>query len=159
MKEFRRRARAALATVALALAAGCSDSRRPELFPAGGTLLIDGQPAANARIALHPLGVPSGSLCRPVTVAGADGTYRMTTCANGDGAPAGEYAVTVVWPDPALPVDECNEVLLHDLLQGTYADPATTPLRVKIETGINELRLRVCQPGSWSTPRKRTNGD
>src|SRR5262249_46886055 len=40
---------------------------------------------------------------RPVGRVGADGRFRLSTYLTGDGAPAGDYTVLVVWPGPAAP--------------------------------------------------------
>jgi hypothetical protein len=55
-----------------------------------------------------------------------------------DGAPAGEYAVAIAWLDDASKGDpQTGEVPLKTPAE--YADPATSPLRVRIEAGKNEM--------------------
>src|SRR5262245_42998497 len=101
--------RAAAHCIALAFAlgclVGCGGEERVKVHPVEGKLSVSGTPAANARIAFHPLGRPSNPL--PVATTDADGAFRLTTFQAGDGAPEGEYAVTVIWPDVSLPQDEC----------------------------------------------------
>ena len=72
-----------------------------------------------------------------------DGSFELTTYAMHDGAPEGEYRVTVTWPDDSMPEDECEcvDVLQHDRLSGKYADPQTTSLLVTVLPRENHLNL------------------
>ena len=127
---------------------GCGGPREGAVYPVSGTLTVGGQPVANAMVAFHPLDQAGSQGVLPVACTGPDGRYRLRTYAAGDGAPAGEYAVTVVWPDASEPRDECEDVAMHDRFQGRYADPARSPWRVTVEPGRNEVPLRgdVCSP-------------
>ena len=134
-------------------AAGCGGPAAP-VYPVAGTLLVGGRPAGNARLAFHPL---APDTARPVGVTAADGTFQLTTHAAGDGAPAGEYVVTLVWPDPAVVVDECDcpDPATHDHLSGAYADPATSPLRAAVRPGANTVTLEATPTArGWNLPRR-----
>ena len=65
--------------------------------------------------------------------------------------------VTVVWPDPADPIDECDcpDPSSHDRLRGGYARPATSDPRVILGPGDNRLTLRA-EGGAagWHLPRR-----
>src|SRR5262245_25475123 len=89
----------AAALVCLAGGAKGPNRGRIEVDPVVGKLLVNGVPAANAMVAFHPLGTGGPAALRPVGVTGPDGTFCLTSYEAGDGAPAGEYAVTAVWPD------------------------------------------------------------
>lgn len=157
--------RAGLSAIVLVAAglAGCDDrpsaaGRRP-VYPVEGRLLIEGVPAANAQVAFHPAGDADPTAPRPTGHTGPDGTFRLTTYTANDGAPAGEYVVTVVWPNDAIPVDECASPVTHDRLNGHYADPAARRLVATVGTGANPITLRVAVGSSgWSLPRKRDAG-
>ena len=74
-----------------------SSSKAPELpptFPVRGRLLIGGWPAAGATLVFHPQGVDR-SAPRPTAKADAEGRYSLSTFKPGDGAPVGNYLVTV----------------------------------------------------------------
>lgn len=131
--------------VALCLLAGCNRAQRESVHPVAGTLIIDDATAANAALAFHPICKEQAKYTRPVAVTGEDGEYRLTTYVSGDGAPAGEYIVTVIWPDDLIPIDECDCVdpIQHDRLQGRYANPQTSQLRALIHPGANDLLLRA----------------
>lgn len=131
--------------VLLTCVVGCGP-RQVDVYPVAGTLTVGGRPAANAMVAFHPLDRGGTQASLPVASTGPDGTYRLTTYADGDGAPAGEYAVTVVWPDDSHPRDECEDVVEHDRFKGRYADAARSPWRVTVGRGTNDVPLRAAPP-------------
>jgi hypothetical protein len=145
---------------ALSLGTGCSnratDASRLETFPVAGTLLVDGQPAMDAHVAFYPVG-GSRPMCS-VGMTGSDGTFRLTTYAAGDGAPDGEYVVTVFWPDPSMPADpcECPDPIVHDRLRGRYIDARTSELRATVGPGGATITLSTAVGASWNTSRKVT---
>jgi hypothetical protein len=132
-----------LAAVACVFVVACtsSDGRpRMKCYPAKGKLLVKSQPAAGAIVALQPQGgnpeewwsgFPRGHV-------EADGTFHLETYADKDGAPAGEYIVTVTWPDAAA-VAGNEEASAPDKLGGRYADAATSKLKAKIDAGPTEI--------------------
>jgi hypothetical protein len=52
-------------------------------------------------VVFHPKDNADPQAPRPFGTAGADGSFGLTTSRPGDGAPAGEYRVTVIWPGAA----------------------------------------------------------
>lgn len=135
---------------------GCGWPGKATVFPVEGQLLVAGRPAANAMIAFRPVRGTAVAVLA-VAVTGADGRFRLTTYQAGDGAPAGEYAVTVVWPDASLPLDECADPVTHDRLAGRYADPLRTNLRATVHPQANCISLTPSLPAgnNWSLPRLR----
>jgi hypothetical protein len=63
-------------------------------------LLVGGNPARGALVVFHPLDNPDRVAVKPRAVVGRDGTFSLFSYRVGDGAPAGTYAVTVVWQQP-----------------------------------------------------------
>jgi hypothetical protein len=96
-------------------------------------------------VRIFPVETPeSGSVNMPRGRADRDGHFTLTTYEFGDGAPAGEYVVTIIWRAPLPGASPHDEVLEYaaggpDQLEGRYADPATSPLRVTIKPESNEL--------------------
>jgi hypothetical protein len=120
--------------------AGCSRSDGPAIYPVEGTVRVNGQPAAAALVTFHPLRGEAGA-ARPTGRVGEDGRFVLTTRAGGDGAPAGEYRVTVVWTRAVAatkPVSDGDEVPVRSLLPATYSNPESTPLRATVKPGANE---------------------
>jgi hypothetical protein len=94
-----------LVGLAVVLAGGCGGSgpKRPKTVPVSGQLMYKDkakglQPAAGATVIFNPKAQPDEKY--PIFPKGTvkeDGTFQLTTYAEGDGAPEGEYGITVVW--------------------------------------------------------------
>lgn len=121
---------------------GCNDGSGPGLkvptFPVKGSVTFDGQPAAGAFVVFHPKSPAAGSEgFTPRATVRADGTFALTSAAEGDGAPAGDYAVTVRWMKP---VKQGNELTPGpNVVPKAFLDPATTPLKATVRDSDNEL--------------------
>jgi len=82
------------------ISAGCADSSKPATVSAKGSVTYKKtKPAAGALIVFHPsdpaLEKKIGG--KPFATVKEDGTYVLTSYAEGDGAPEGEYGVTIQW--------------------------------------------------------------
>lgn len=126
--------------LSLMLIAGCQDPPGPKMkpvVPVSGKVQVKDQPAAGAMVMFHPLPIQPGrfDMIRSRGTVTADGTFQLTTYNTNDGAPEGEYAVTVYWPGkrvgPPDPNDEISD-LPPDQLGLRYSDPARTPLRATV---------------------------
>lgn len=130
-----RRGRAG-AALALILAAGCAggDARVP-VNKTSGTLVWPGHKVLGLMVVLHPTDPAAPKLPAQLTGAvHADGTFAVTCYDSADGAPAGEYVVTV--REAPMP-EGAPKVTLPP---AKYLDPKTSPLRVVIEKKpVNEL--------------------
>jgi hypothetical protein len=115
----------------------CRPSDRKPVYPATGRVFCQGKPAEGASVALVPLDDDNPKARRPGAQVQQDGSFRLSTYDSYDGAPAGRYAVTIVYPSPAK--KENGENVGPDLLQGRYADPKTTPLTVELKAETNTL--------------------
>ncbi|HTU20495.1 MAG TPA: hypothetical protein VMG10_20695 [Gemmataceae bacterium] len=123
--------------VALSLAmlcSACSSGRKP-VHSVCGQILVDGQPAAQAQVVLHPA---EGDKDDPHPVGQTDdqGYFKLTSYRNGDGAPEGSYLVTVTW---FRVFDNGQEVVRYNALPLRYGAPQSSPLRVTVANGNNEL--------------------
>jgi hypothetical protein len=117
---------------------GCSRSDGLPTYPVAGTVRVNGQPAASALVTFHPLG---GQSSKPSGRVGDDGTFALTTREGGDGAPAGEYRVTVVWTRAVAGkkgASEADDLPVRNLLPAAYANPESTPLKATVKPGANE---------------------
>ena len=117
------------------LPSACSRSTRKPVFPAKGQLLINGRPAAGATVFFNPVESDPDAIA-PYGVTDANGTFTLTTYLTFDGAPAGEYVVTVRAPGPPQRADEDQG---PDRLKGRYNDVKTSKLRATIEKKPNVL--------------------
>jgi hypothetical protein len=132
-------ARLGLAVVlgAALLVPGCVRSDRKPVYPVQGQVLFEGKPVPGAQVILHPLGDDDKDHpVRPLGQVGPDGSFRLTTYDAGDGAPAGSYAVTVALLKKPAGVEGD---LSRNVLPPRYANPQTSPLRIDVARGGNEL--------------------
>jgi hypothetical protein len=80
---------------------GCGGTGKPATLPATGKVTFKKtKPAAGALVVFHPVnpdmektigGKPTARQVKE------DGTFTLTTYEDGDGAPEGDYGVTIVW--------------------------------------------------------------
>jgi hypothetical protein len=121
------------------------------VYPTSGSIRIDGQVPAGAFIVPHPNAdyqrSPAGELVRPHGQVRDDGTFELTSYSSNDGAPLGEYIVTL----------ELRKVVKYssgeagpgpNLIPAKFTRPNTSPVIVRVEAGTNRL-----PPISLSTPR------
>src|SRR5689334_21354157 len=105
-KSFGKRLRFQVALLAtpFVVAVGCSKSRDANqlpVFPVIGHVSVNGQVPSGAFLVLHPkngTGVaPNGEAVHPRAVVKPDGSFVVGTYGADDGAPSGEYSLTVEW--------------------------------------------------------------
>lgn len=114
--------------------AGCGDGWKAKTCPAAGRMTINGVAPEGARVHLHPVGVKVDQRnSSPWGVVQKDGTFTLSTYEKGDGAPPGEYKVTLRWPfEPDKPD-------LGDRLGFAFVKPEKSRWQVTIKDGDNEL--------------------
>lgn len=146
-----------LAALSLAVAVwtiGCSSKEawHSDLVPAVGSVTVNGEIPVGAIINLHPVkGDIDKRASRPSALVAEDGTYTLTTYEYGDGAPAGEYAFTILWPqDPKM------GGLSPDRLGRVYATPAVSKLVVTIPSDGSPIEPVAIEKAkiTMSAPRK-----
>ena len=124
------------------LACSCS-KKGPALYPVHGKVFFEGQPIPGALVILHPVKNPDASMAKPRAVAGPDSSFKIFTQVADDGAPAGEYVVTVVWKKKKLPRQErMKKKGIEKKVEPfptRFQNPATSGLRVFVLEGPNEL--------------------
>src|SRR5262249_4117417 len=114
----------------------CGDGRK-QCFPASGEIYVDGKPAPDAIITLFPVDGSDPKSVRPFGMADETGAFRISSYVQGDGAPAGEYIVTLEWRERSGLLK--NNFEGPDRLKGKYADRTKSTLRVTIEKKSNDL--------------------
>jgi hypothetical protein len=127
------------------LLAGCSSSTKT--YPVTGKVLVNGQPAGGAVVVLSLVSNPGTMDKKPSGIARDDGTFVLSTFGSEDGAPPGEYYVTVFWPaKPKGPGGQVKGFAVDersgdapDQLNGKYRDPKSSGLKVTIKAERNEL--------------------
>jgi hypothetical protein len=132
--------RTAAACILLALG-GCQKAPpldRVPVVPVEGELSFDGQPIPGALIVFHPTDAALvDKVPPPRATVREDGTFKLTTYTADDGAPVGEYKVTVEWRKL---VDKDGDVKAGpNVLPERYTRPNTSDLAAKVIEGSNRL--------------------
>lgn len=114
---------------------GCGDGKAN--YPVEFQVRVAGSPADGATVTLHPV---DGGAVRPTGKVDASGTVRISTSADGDGAPPGDYTVTIVWFDITSSEERAVIVKGGDRLKGKYSEP-TNPDAPKITVKREKNKL------------------
>jgi hypothetical protein len=130
---------AAMALLTAAALAGCGGGPdRIPVYKAAGKITFNNQPVDGAFLVLHPKGAPpSTDVPKPTALVKADGTFEPTTFNSADGAPAGDYVVTIEWRKLVNTGGEWAPG--PNLLPAKYSKPETSDLVVHVAEGSNEL--------------------
>jgi len=138
----------ALLLLGLIAAAGCgaSGEQRKPTFPVKGEVFVGGKPAVRAQVIFHPVTDLGPNVPRPTGEVAADGSFSLSTYTANDGAPAGEYTVTVSWPQGSSTIGGDAESG-EDRLGGRFNNPKTSALKAKVNDGPTtippfQLKLR-----------------
>jgi hypothetical protein len=128
-------------TTALVLqVSGCgqSDKNRVAVHPVTGSVQFRGLPTAGAFVSLHAKNA-TDSVPTPRATVAKDGTFTVTTYDGNDGAPEGDYVLTVQW---YRPVRVGNDLVGGpNVLPVKYASAQTSDVKIRIAAGENQLKL------------------
>jgi hypothetical protein len=127
----------ALVVLCVTLTTGCGGAEDPPQ-PVAGQVLVNCKPAARATVTFHPLDDSRPAKVRPTAQVDEKGEFRLTTFKEGDGAPEGEYQVTVVWY-LATRKNPADDPVPVNYLPPRYSRPETSQLRVRVNKGSNTL--------------------
>jgi hypothetical protein len=134
----------ALLGIAL-LCPACGQSSSKPVYPVRGQVLFEGRPTPQAFVVFHPLNAAEENVPRPQGYVNKDGSFTLSTYSAGDGAPAGEYAVTVEWRvvTATRKAQEGDTLPSVNRLPSRYASARTSGLRAQVAAGPNEPTLRL----------------
>ena len=118
---------------------GCSDAESPT-YPTELEVFVNKKPATGALVVLHPVASAiDHNTRRPSGTVDSTGNVKFSTLSQDDGAPPGDYTVTVVWHDEIKGPDNTKE-LSSDKLRGRYAKPnSPNAPRVTVQKQPNKL--------------------
>ncbi len=126
-------------TLALLLAAGCSgklEKERVAVYPVEGAVTFKGQPMPGAFIVFHPK-TPQPNAPAPRAEISKDGALKVSTYDGGDGAPEGEYVVTIEWRK--LVKQGPDLVAGPNVVPAKYGRPETSDIVRRVAAGPNNL--------------------
>jgi len=137
-----RRMLASTITAALLTTAttGCGKKGdRLDAHPAEGQILWKGKPLAGAEVVFYRKGAADEKPLAAKAQTDSNGHFRLSTYEKEDGAPEGEYAVTVIYY--AMKPNEGGAG--PNVLPKKYASAKTTDLQVKIASDTSTLPALV----------------
>jgi hypothetical protein len=111
------------------LAVGCGESWL-EVFPVSGSIKFNGQTPAGAQLVFHAVNPADPAAPAPKASVKPDGSFVVTSYQSGDGAPPGDYVVTVEW----YQVDKDGNVG-PNVVPKEYSDPKASPIKVTVAAG------------------------
>ncbi len=118
---------------------GCGRSEpRVPVVAVTGKVSFQGQAPSGAQIVLHPVSPKADSQVAPSGTVKDDGTFQISAYDQGDGAPPGEYVATIQWFKVVASAEGAGGRGPNDL-PAAYADPATSPIKVKVENSATQL--------------------
>jgi hypothetical protein len=130
-------------TLAIVTIIGCSqrDDGRMQVYPVSGKVTVGGQPATGAKVVLYgatPELKGAGTI-PPEGTTDENGAFALRSYEPEDGAPAGKFIVTILWPEP-IPEGVDEEMFQpKDRLKDRYSNPETSGLTAEIPVGGGEL--------------------
>jgi hypothetical protein len=126
----------ALLAAAASIGCGGGGADRIPVYKAAGKITFNNQPPSGAFVVLHPKGAaPQTDVPKPTALVKADGTFEPTTFDSADGAPAGDYVVTIEWRKLVHTGGEW--IPGPNVLPARYSNPATSDLVVRVAEGEN----------------------
>jgi hypothetical protein len=135
-------ARAVAVAAAAVLLASCAKDNFHPVYPVSGRVLVDGQPAADCLVFLHrTFDDDHPRRVSPFGTTDATGVFKINSYSVGDGAPEGEYIVTLEWRERSGLLGQNHDG--PDKLDGAYANKDVNRNRpgfvIKVEKGPLEL--------------------
>ncbi len=117
--------------------------------PASGIVTFKGQPLSGYQVVL----MPDGGRRPAMGVTDSEGKFTLGTNAPGDGAPAGNSKVGIVWAGPETTVDAVEQSAIDDpskmpkptvVIPNKYSNPETSGLTAEVpEAGTSELKFEL----------------
>ncbi len=125
--------------------AGCGQSG-PKLHPVRGTVMVNKKPAPEALVFFHRKGRTNVDEQVPFGKADKDGNFKVMNGNSGEGAPEGDYVITVYWPDMSKPEDSNGG--RPDALNGAYEKVQQSKLGYVVKAGQNTVPTLELVPGA-----------
>jgi hypothetical protein len=133
--------RSTLVAVLAWAATGCGSKK--SVYPVQGKIVdAEGKPVSGATVIFCPAENVYDNANKPAGLSDQHGNFTLTTYAQNDGAPAGEYVVAVEWRTGPKNPDKPRQAP-PDRLGGKFSDPKKSPLRATIIKGKKDVEIRL----------------
>lgn len=106
------------------------------VFPVSGKVAFNGEVPDGALVVFHPTNAVEKAP-RPSAKVKQDGTFTVTTYDGDDGAPAGDYRVTIQWFK--LVKKGADVSAGPNVLPAQYSAPERSPWKVTVAESRNDL--------------------
>jgi hypothetical protein len=125
----------AMGGLALGVCSCAKKEKRAPVFAVNGQLVDGGgKPLPSATVVFHPVADPGPDVPKPRGTTDENGSFRLTTYDGNDGAPEGEYLITVErWITPSADQGPVNKVAAK------YAKPETSGLKATVAARPTDL--------------------
>lgn len=111
------------------LIAGCGKGQKAVYKVHGQVFDAKKKPAVGAIVTFHPADADPNEM-KPIGKVDEQGNYTLTTYTEGDGAPEGEYTITIIWPTPKKTPFDVDH---GDQLKGALARPEKSQHKFTVE--------------------------
>lgn len=108
-----------------------------KLYPVTGRVVVGKQPVPGATVQFKPKFEWNKEIQHPHATTGADGQYELETVMSDDGAPAGDYEVSITFGEAA-----------GGSANSSYADPSKSGLKATVKASPTQVPDFVLKPGS-----------
>ncbi len=132
-----KRLTALVLVVATIVLPGCGKREVPR-HPVRGQVFYRNQPLREAQVAFHCADGSPQADSKPIAVTDSEGRFQLTTLKQGDGAPLGEYAITIELRE-LVTVGEEQVRNGRSLLPERYRVAEKSGLRFRVEKGENQV--------------------
>jgi hypothetical protein len=140
---------AAIALFAATAFTGCGKKTAPAIkgaklpvFPVKGKLMMDGKPMVAAAIVFNPVTKfpPGAAQNQPRATADENGDFTVWTYGDGDGAPAGDYKITISWKgEEGAGLTDGGRGEIDEKAPRDFWNVRTSKIRVKVKEEPNAL--------------------
>ncbi len=125
--------------VALLAFAGCAKDDKVKLYPVKGKVIVDGKPVEGALLTMYAKSSEPKLQQAVTATTKSDGSYAVGTYEPEDGAPAGEYTVTIFHFPPDAQAIMMRTGVVPNLLPAQYSDPMKSSLTIEVKEQANEI--------------------
>ena len=123
------------------LLSGCQGTESSSALPYEGEVKINGKPISGAMVVFHSKNT-GDQMVSPSGTTDGTGKFRLTSNKEFDGAPAGDYAVTITWFKPVTTGNKVREEdgIVRNYLPAYLANPQTSGLVASVQKDLSQTK-------------------
>ncbi|NBR06907.1 MAG: hypothetical protein EBT92_14190 [Planctomycetes bacterium] len=123
------------------LLSGCQGNESTPTLPYEGEVKINGKPISGAMVIFHAKKTGE-QMVSPSGTTDENGKFRLTSDKEFDGAPEGDYAVTITWFKPISTAAKAREgdESVRNFLPAYLANPETSGLVASVQKDLSQSK-------------------